>query len=109
MTKKLIDQLLTLFPEGLSYKEAIEISKALFYSTDWLPDVLENEFSLDKICEAFAFLSNRGFIYFDDLDNNQHNFQISSKNHWMNIIHENFNSSGNFYDEKLVSELLTKK
>lgn len=109
MTKKLIDQLSIFFPEGLSYKEAIEVSKALFCSTDWLPDVLEDEFSLDKICEAFAFLSSRGFIYFDDLDNSQNKFQFSSKNHWLNIIHESFNSAGNFYDEKLVSKLLTKK
>lgn len=108
MKKKLIDKLLILFPEGMLYKDAIEVSKALFCSTDWLPDVLENELSLDNICEVFAFLSSKGFIFFDDTDNNQHNVEFSSTTHWINIIRNSLNSSNNFYDENLVKKLLTR-
>lgn len=108
MKKRLIDKLFILFPEGMLYKEAIEISKALFCSADWLPDVLENELSLENICEVFALLSSKGFIFLDDSDNNQHNFEFSSTTHWINIIRNSLNSSNNFYDENLVKKRLTR-
>ena len=35
---KLVDKLSILFPQGMHYQEAVEISKTLFCSTSWLPD-----------------------------------------------------------------------
>ncbi|MFP6819985.1 hypothetical protein, partial [Acinetobacter sp.] len=66
-----------LFPQGMHYQEAVEISKTLFCSTSWLPDVLEEELCLDNICEVFAFLSSQGFIIFEK---DQNNFEFSTKN-----------------------------
>jgi len=82
---KLVDKLSILFPQGMHYQEAVEISKTLFCSTSWLPDVLEEELCLDNICEVFAFLSSQGFIIFEK---DQNNFEFSTKKYWINIIRE---------------------
>ena len=105
MKIKLKDKLVTLFPQGIHFIEAKELSKALFCTSSWLGDVLEEELSLDNICEVFSELTHQELITFDDDFDKQ---EFSSKIHWIKMIRENFNSSKHFYDADIVRKILTK-
>lgn len=109
-TISLHDKLISKFPNGLVYRDALELCIALFCSADWFDDIREDELDKKNIANVFSRLVKAGLVLeIEESIAIERGVvgDFSSSSHWLQIMNSSL-SQDRFYDVKVIERLLKR-